>query len=68
MFLVGYCLYTSAWYLLYVFMDGFLKYNENMIIRRYLNLIIRGEILGFIKDRLWRRLLSRIFCLIKNES
>ena len=34
----------------------------------YLNLIVRGEILGFVKDRLLRKHLPRMFSLIKNES
>jgi len=31
-------------------------------------LIVRGEILGLIKDELQRKHLSRMFSLIKNES
>ncbi len=31
-------------------------------------LIVRGEILGFMKDELLRKHLSRMFSLIKNES
>jgi hypothetical protein len=31
-------------------------------------LIVRGEILGFIKDELMRKHLPRMFSLIKNES
>ena len=31
-------------------------------------LIVRGEILGSIKDELLRKHLSRMFSLIKNES
>ena len=34
----------------------------------HLYLIVRGEILGFIKDRLMRKLLPKMFSLIKNES
>ncbi len=30
--------------------------------------VVRGEILGFTKDELLRRHLSRMFSLIKNES
>ena len=30
--------------------------------------IVRGEILGFMKDELMRKHLSRMFSLIKNES
>lgn len=30
--------------------------------------IVRGEILGFMKDELLRKHLSRMFSLIKNES
>ena len=31
-------------------------------------LIVRGEILGFMKDELMRKHLPRMFSLIKNES
>ena len=31
-------------------------------------LIVRGEILGFMKDQLPRKHLPRMFSLIKNES
>ena len=31
-------------------------------------LIVRGEILGFVKDELLRKHLPRMFSLIKNES
>ena len=31
-------------------------------------LIVRGEILGFVKDGLLRKHLPRMFSLIKNES
>ncbi|TNV71344.1 hypothetical protein FGO68_gene4563 [Halteria grandinella] len=31
-------------------------------------LIVRGEILGFVKDQLMRKHLPRMFSLIKNES
>ena len=34
----------------------------------YSNLIVRGEILGFIKDEQLRKHLPRMFSLIKNES
>ena len=34
----------------------------------YLYLVARGEILGFTKDKLLRRHLSRVFSLVKNES
>ena len=34
----------------------------------YSYLIVRGEILGFIKDELMRKHLPRMFSLIKNES
>ena len=34
----------------------------------YSYLIVRGEILGFIKDELLRKHLPRMFSLIKNES
>ncbi len=34
----------------------------------HLYLIVRGEILGFIKDKLMRKHLPRMFSLIKNES
>ncbi len=34
----------------------------------HLYLIVRGEILGFMKDKLLRKHLSRMFSLIKNES
>ena len=34
----------------------------------YSYLIVRGEILGFMKDELLRKHLSRMFSLIKNES
>ncbi len=34
----------------------------------HLYLIVRGEILGFIKDKLTRKHLPRMFSLIKNES
>ena len=30
--------------------------------------IVRGEILGFMKDELLRKHLSKMFSLIKNES
>jgi len=36
--------------------------------RGYLYFIVRGEILGFMKDKLKRKHLSSIFSLIKNES
>ena len=32
------------------------------------HLIVRGEILGFVKDELVRKNLPRMFSLIKNES
>ena len=31
-------------------------------------LIVRGEILGFLKDELMRKHFTRMFSLIKNES
>jgi hypothetical protein len=34
----------------------------------HLYLIVRGEILGFIKDKLTRKHLPRMFSLNKNES
>ena len=34
----------------------------------YSYLIVRGEILGFMKDELLRKHLPRMFSLIKNES
>ena len=34
----------------------------------YSNFIVRGEILGFLKDELMRKHLPRMFSLIKNES
>ena len=34
----------------------------------YLDSIVRGEILGFLKDELLRKHLTRMFSLIKNES
>ncbi len=34
----------------------------------YSYLIVRGEILGFMKDELRRKHLPRMFSLIKNES
>ena len=34
----------------------------------YSYLIVRGEILGFMKDELLRKHLSRMFSSIKNES
>jgi len=34
----------------------------------YSYLVVRGEILGFTKDELLRKHLSRMFSLIKNES
>ena len=34
----------------------------------YSYLIVRGEILGFMKDELMRKHLPRMFSLIKNES
>ena len=46
-------------------------YTEVMINRDswgYSYLIVRGEILGFMKDELLRKHLPRMFSLIKNES
>ena len=34
----------------------------------YLYSIVRGEILGFMEDKLMRKHLPRMFSLIKNES
>ena len=34
----------------------------------HLYLIVRGEILGFVKDKLLRKHLPKMFSLIKNES
>ena len=34
----------------------------------YLYSIVRGEILGFLEDKLLRKHLPRMFSLIKNES
>lgn len=34
----------------------------------YLYSTVRGEILGFLEDKLLRKHLSRMFSLIKNES
>ena len=34
----------------------------------YSYFIVRGEILGFLKDELLRKHLTRMFSLIKNES
>ena len=45
--------------------------NEVMIDRDgwgHLYLTVRGEILGFVKDKLLRKHLPRMFSLIKNES
>ncbi len=36
--------------------------------RGYSYFIVRGEILGFLKDELLRKHLPRMFSLIKNES
>ena len=40
----------------------------NMSCWGHLYLTVRGEILGFVKDRLVRKHLSKMFFLIKNES
>ncbi len=53
-----------------VFFVGFHKI-EGMIdrdSRGHSYLIVRGEILGLIKDERQRKLLPRMFSLIKNES
>ncbi len=50
----------------------FVGYGIIVMINRdswgHLYLIVRGEILGFIKDKLMRKHLPRMFSLIKNES
>ena len=40
--------------------------NSDSWVHSYL--IVRGEILGFVKDELLRKHLPRMFSLIKNES
>ena len=53
-----------------VFFVGFhkIKVMIDRNSRGHSYLIVRGEILGFIKDELQRKHLSRMFSLIKNES
>jgi len=64
----------TAWYNGICFVDIFYGYTYE-ILRKMINrdswgysyLIVRGEILGFFKDELMRKHLSRMFSLIKNE-
>ncbi len=50
----------------------FVGLHTKVMIKRdswgYSYLIVRGEILGFMKDELLRKHLPRMFSLIKNES
>ncbi len=56
----------------YDFGDVLLVLITEVMINRdcwgHLYFVVRGEILGFTKDKLLRKHLSRMFSLIKNES
>ena len=58
-----------AWYENKIYIFWFPKYILlNRSNRGHSYLFVRGEILGFYKDELMRKHLSRMFSLIKNES
>ena len=65
-------MYTIAWNNMMGPWFHFLVYGAEVTIDRdnwgHSNLIVRGEILGFINDGLLRKHLPRMFSLIKNES
>jgi len=56
--------------ILLVFFVGFhkIKVMIERDSRGHWYLTVRGEMLGFVKDQLQRKHLSRMFSLIKNES
>ena len=63
---------TLAWNnkigLWYYFVGLYTKVMMNRDSWGYSYLIVRGEILGLLKDELMRKHLPRMFSLIKNES
>ena len=71
-FKAGICLNTLAWNnkigLWYYFVGLRTKVMINRDSWGYSYLIVRGEILGFMKDELMRKHLPWMFSLIKNES
>ena len=68
----AYAVNTLAWNdtigLWYYFIGLHIKVMINRDSWGYSYLIVRGEILGFMKDELLRKHLPRMFSLIKNES
>ena len=71
-FKAGICLNTLAWNNKIGLWCYFVGLRTVVMINRdswgYSYLIVRGEILGFMKDELLRKHLPRMFSLIKNES
>ena len=72
MFKAGFCMYVLAWDNKIGLGCYFVGLRTEVMINRdswgYSYLIVRGEILGFMKDELMRKHLPRMFSLIKNES
>ena len=71
-FKAGLCLNTLAWNNKIGLWFYFVGLQTKVMINRdswgYSYSIVRGEILGFMKDELLRKHLPRMFSLIKNES
>ena len=71
-FKAGLRLNISAWNNTIGLLSYFVGLGTGVMIKRnswgHSYFIVRGEILGFMKDELLRKHLSRMFSLIKNES
>jgi hypothetical protein len=71
-FKAGFCLNTLAWNNKIRLWFYFVGFQTKVMINRdswgHLYFHVRGEILGFWKDKLMRKHLPRMFSLIKNES
>ena len=65
-------LYTLAWNKLTQVRAAFAGFLAGAMIGRnnwgHVYLTVRGEILGFVKDKLLQKHLPKMFSLIKNES
>ncbi|KAL0294693.1 UNVERIFIED_CONTAM: hypothetical protein Scaly_3117400 [Sesamum calycinum] len=68
----AYALYTLAWDNIIGFRSYYVAFGIGVMINRdsrgHSYFIVRGEILGFMKDEQLRKHLPRMFSLIKNES
>ncbi len=68
----AYAVNTLAWYNMIGLCPIVLACRSGVMIKRnsrgHSYFIVRGEILGFMKDELLRKHLPRMFSLIKNES